>query len=135
MTVRLTITTQQRIDGECERTAFDTVGDLTLTGNTATLTYTEEDEDGAKTAVTVRCTADEVTVERAGLARSLLRLRRGVRCECEYGTPYGTFSVTTFTHTLQNALASAGRLDLDYTLEIGGGAVHNTLQLCVKPFD
>lgn len=135
MTVHLTITTRQEIDGQRDETVFDTVGEMTLAGSTATLTYTEESEDGAKTAVTVTCTADEVTVQRVGLARSTLRMRRGTRCDCEYATPYGTFPVTTHTHRLQNALAVAGRLELDYTLTLGGGEVHNHLQLTTRPLN
>ena len=135
MTVRLHIVTRQEIDGQRDESTFETLGDLTLSGGTATIRYTEESEDGAKTAVTVTCTAEEVAVERVGLARSLLRMRRGARCDCEYATPYGTFPVTTHTHALRNALAVAGRLELDYTLTLGGGEVHNLLQLSVNPLN
>ena len=135
MTVRLHIVTRQEIDGDRDESAFETLGEMTLSGPTATIAYTEESEEGAKTAVTVTCTADEVAVQRVGLARSTLRMRRGARCDCEYGTPYGTFQVATHTHALRNALAVAGRLELDYTLTLGGGEVHNTLQLIVKPLN
>lgn len=136
MKVRIFLVGIQRLDGEENRVETTAVGHLRLTGDGQTLlTYTEQQEDGGETAVSVQCAADEVLVERQGAARSLLRLRRGARCVCDYATPYGSLALTTHTHTLQNALtATGGTLDMTYTLEAAGGGIDHTLHLRVEKY-
>lgn len=134
MRVSITIVGVQRADGEETRTETTAAGMLRFAGEQAILTYTERQEDGERIAVSVQCTDREVLVERRGAARSLLRLRLGERCVCNYGTPYGTFPITTHTHALQNALAADGTLTMAYTLEVGGGTIDHTLHLRVQEY-
>lgn len=133
MKVHITITGTQCIDGERDTVTQTAQGLLTMLGRTARIHYTERDDDGVATAVTVHASKDEVLVERRGPAQSQLRMRPGERCRSEYGTPYGHFEVTTHTHALSCALnEQGGRLYLAYTLDFGG-TMENTLTMTIEP--
>lgn len=131
MNAQITIFSEQRLDGEAARTTHTAAGTVTP-GDVWVIAYTETDEDGEQTAVTVSAGRREVTVERVGAARSRLEFRRGATCPCRYGTPYGELAIVTRTHTLQNRLAEEGLLELAYTLELGGGESHHTLRLVLQ---
>lgn len=133
MRVRIHIVGTQAFDGQTDTVTQDADGMLTWQGDTAHLCYTERDEDGAVTEVTVTAADRAITVERRGAARSLLRMQPGVRCKSEYGTPYGIFEVTTLTHTLRRRLDErGGEIFLAYTITLGGQAMENTLHMTIE---
>ena len=133
MRVRIRIVGTQAFDGETDRITQTADGELTLQGGTATLCYTERDDDGITTDVTVTADTRAVTVERRGPARALLRLRRDERCRSVYGTLYGDFEAVTMTHMIRNTLSeNGGELALAYTLSIGGQTMENTLCMTIE---
>lgn len=133
MRVRVHIVGTQAFDGEMDKITQTADGELTLQHGTATLCYTERDEDGAETQVTVTADTREVAVARHGAANATLRLRRGERCQSIYGTPYGDFEAVTVTHMLRNTLCeTGGELSLAYTLAIGGQTMENTLCMTIE---
>ena len=133
MQVHIRIVGTQAFDGQTDRITQQADGRLSLADGTATLVYDERDEDGACTTVTVTAREREVTVHRCGAATAQLRMRRGERCHSIYGTPYGNFEVTTFTHLLRSTLGEAGgELSLAYTLSLGGQDMENTLCMTIE---
>ena len=133
MQVRIRIVGTQAFDGQSDTVTQTVDGTMTKQADTVCLCYTEQDEDGAKTAVTVTATAQEVTVKRQGAFSSVLQMRPRERCRSEYGTPYGTFEVTTLTHTLRRQVdEQGGELFLAYTLTLGGQAMENTLHITIE---
>ena len=133
MQVRIRIVGTQAFDGQSDSVTQTADGTMTIQGDTVCLCYTEQDDDGAKTAVTVTAAAQDVTVKRQGAFSSLLQMRPGVRCRSEYGTPYGMFEVTTLTHTLRRCVDEhGGELFLAYTLTLGGQAMENTLHITIE---
>ena len=133
MKVTLHIVGTQAFDGEHDTVTQTVEAEKTVEEHRTRLHYIERDEEGTVTKVTVTADDREVTVERQGAARSLLRMQRGTPCRCQYGTPYGTFEVTTNTHTLQNTLYEPqGTLTLAYTLTLGGQVMENTLCMTIE---
>ncbi len=133
MNVRIHIVGTQAFDGQSDTVTLDANGTFSQQGDDLYLRYTERDEDGAATDVTVTAAADEVTVRRQGAFSSLLRMRPRTRCRSEYGTPYGTFEVTTLTHTVRRrADEHGGELFLAYTLTLGGQTMENTLHITIE---
>jgi len=131
--VKIRIVGTQAFDGQSDTVTQTVVGTLALQGDTAQLCYTEQDDDGANTAVTVTATADGVTVERRGAFSSRLQMRPRVRCQSDYGTPYGTFEVTTLTHAFRRRVdEESGEIFLAYTLTLGGQAMENTLHITIE---
>ena len=130
--VRLHIVGTQAFDGQSDTVTQTVDGTMTIQGDVVCLCYTEQDDD-AKTAVTVTATAQEVTVKRQGAFSSLLQMRPQMRCRSEYGTPYGTFEVTTFTHALRRCVDEhGGELFLTYSLTLGGQTMENTLHMTIE---
>jgi uncharacterized beta-barrel protein YwiB (DUF1934 family) len=134
VTVLITIVSTQLLDREEERMELSVRGRLSYHGGTTRLLYTETDDEGTATRVTITCTPQEVTVERTSPhAHSLMRLRTGERYPCDYGTPFGVIPLVTHTHRLCNRLTpSGGTLELAYALEMGGDPIENTLHLRVQ---
>lgn len=133
MRVRIHILGTQAFDGQSDTVTQTADGELTFTGGTATLCYTEQDDEGTQTDVTVAADARQVIVRRCGAARSSLCLQQGKHCSSVYGTPYGDFEVTTATHTLRNTLGeTGGELFLAYTLTLGGQEMENTLRMTIE---
>lgn len=133
MRVRIHIVGTQAFDGQADKITQTADGELTFTGSTATLCYTERDDEGAATDVTVAADTRQVVVRRCGTARSTLCLRRGEECRSVYGTPYGDFEAVTATHMLRNTLgAEGGELSLAYTLSLGGQTMENTLCMRIE---
>ncbi len=77
MRVHIRIVGTQAFDGQSDTVTQTADGELSLQGDKATLRYTERDDDGAATDVTVTADMREVTVERLGAVKAALRLRRG----------------------------------------------------------
>ncbi len=133
MDVKIRIVGTQVFDGQTDTVTQNVVGTLAWQGDAACLCYTEQDDDGATTAVTVTATADSVTVDRRGAFSSRLQMRPGAQCRSDYGTPYGTFEVTTLTHTFRRRVdEQGGELFLTYTLTLGGQAMENTLHITIE---
>lgn len=55
---------------------------------------------------------------RSGTANSALSLEMGKKHFCQYGTPYGSFQIGVFTHSIKNRLSTHGELYMKYTLDI-----------------
>ena len=133
MDVKIRLVGTQVFDGQTDTVTQDVLGTLTLQGDVARLCYTEQDNDGVATDVTVAATADGVTVERRGAFSSRLQMHPGVRCKSDYGTPYGTFEVTTLTHAFRRRVdEQGGEMFLAYTLTLGGQAMENTLHITIE---
>ncbi len=133
LNARIHIVGTQAFDGQTDTVTQHVDGTLTRQGDDVLLCYTERDEDGAATHVTITAAANDVTVKRQGAFSSLLHMRTGVRCRSEYGTPYGTFEVTTLTHTIRQQVEShGGEIFLAYTLTLGGQTMENTLHITIE---
>ncbi len=133
MRVRIRIVGTQAFDGQSDTVTQTADGELTFAGGAATLRYTERDDEGVTTDVTVAADTRQVLVRRSGAAKSTLCLRCGEQCQSVYGTPYGDFEVTTVTHQLRNTLGEAGgEISLAYTLSLGGQTMENTLCMTIE---
>ena len=130
MTVHISARGRRTADGEAEPIAFEADGVLTALPEGHRLVYTPRaPEDPVRTTLT--CTPGEVTIFREAAPPSLLRLREGRRWSGDYATPYGPIPVVTAAERLRDDL-SRGELELRYSLELGGGALHTALLLTVK---
>lgn len=134
MNVTVTVAGIQRLDGDTARTALTAVGTLKQQGQAVRLIYEEPaTADTAAAITTITVTPRRVTVDRHGDTRSSLVLEQDRTHRCPYHTPYGTLSLDVTARTIVNELNTpAGRLLLAYTLDMGGAATENEIEITVK---
>ena len=119
MTISLTsIQWQEREKSETE---LITCAELTRTGDGSfVISYEDTEATGFKGSVTMIKVDNEksASIIRKGTANSLLSLEKGRKHFCQYGTPYGSFQIRVFTHSIKNRLSTHGELYMKYTLDI-----------------
>ena len=128
MKAAITVVGTQRMDGDCAQIRQEAVGTVTRTPDACQIVYTA---DEMKTTVTVQ--PPQVTVARVGTYSSVLILEMGQAHDCLYRTPYGMFDLTVTANAIQNELTDGfGRLYLSYSLDMGGAATENEIEITVK---
>lgn len=130
MTAALRIHTRRQAEGEVSEETLTAAGVYRQLPAGWQLTYPE----GDGVTVTLAAAPGEVTVTRRGAARSRMVFRPGERYEGVYGTPYGAFDLAVTTHSLLCSLTrSGGRVELRYTLTLGGGDAEMAIAIDVTP--
>ena len=75
-----------------------------------------------------------ITMTRTGTVRTALVFEAGHRHHCIYETPIMPFDVSVETRVVQNDIEVAGRLHLDYTVELrGANAEHTRFEMKLLP--
>ena len=133
----ITLTDVHEQDGEIMKSSSTLFGTLDHRGTSYTITYTEEDGDFANCTTTLQVDIPQklVVITRAGgPLTSVLTMEEGVRHNCQYDTPYGTFLMGIHaTEVTSNMCALGGALTLNYDIDINGSLVStNHLHLSLK---
>lgn len=119
-----------------DRMEFTTVGRCFMRDGTTVLRYEEGSmlSDAAHPVQTMlKIRGEQVVLQRTGGQSTRLVIEKGVRHSSFYNTPYGDFTIGIFGESVQNALASDGRLYLRYTLDANAGLVsRNELEISIK---
>lgn len=107
--VKITITTLQRAEGECERfeACFD--GKASLKNGTYFVNY----DDGEPNILTIRKGTVRITKTNSG---SAMTFEQGCEHRSAYMTPMGKMSLCVFTHKLLDTFDQNGRIFIKYRL-------------------
>ncbi len=91
---------------------------------------------GSRTSVSYQKDAPGVvTMMRTGAVKTALVFERGQRHHCLYQTPIMPFEVAVATNAVNNELEVAGKLMLDYAVELRGGTCERTrMEMTVLPY-
>lgn len=82
---------------------------------------------GSRTSVSYQKSAPGVvTMMRTGAVKTALVFERGQRHHCLYQTPVMPFEVAVATSAVKNEIEAAGKLFLDYAVELRGGTCERT---------
>ena len=83
--------------------------------------------EGSRTTISFqKDTPVAISMLRTGSVKTALLFEAGKRHECIYQTPYAPFEVRVQTNRVQNAVETAGALELDYIVEIKGAEAEHT---------
>ncbi len=111
-------------DEEPERMQIKTLGTFELDGDRANIFYEETEltgMNGSRTEISFDIRQGGiVTMARTGGVSTALVFEKGKRHHCVYNTPYMPFEVCVHTLEVNNRIADAGLLELDYIVEIRG---------------
>ena len=107
-------------EGDGEKTESMPSGDIVFEGKNAFISYTEESESGRITSeITVK--ENTVTVRRSGAIISEMVFSEGECHRSLYQIPPYSFDTVVNTKKIRNTLSKeGGRLDIFYTMSIGG---------------
>lgn len=76
-----------------------------------------------------------VTMMRTGAVKTALVFERGQRHHCLYQTPVMPLEVAVATNAVKNEIEAAGKLMLDYAVELRGGTCERTkMTMTVLPY-
>ena len=91
---------------------------------------------GSRTSVSYQKNAPGVvTMMRTGAVKTALVFERGQRHHCLYQTPVMPFEVAVATSAVKNEIEAAGKLMLDYAVELRGGTCERTkMEMTVLPY-
>lgn len=107
-------------------------------GGTCRLSYTQTEQDGARTETVICFEKGDpcvVTMEQAGARGCFMRFAPGARHAGEYRvTGLPTFPFSLSVRAVENTLgAGGGRLLLDYEMDFGGARTRLRLSLTATP--
>ena len=124
------ILTDAEGDTQPEHMQIKTVGKYAIDGSRCRISYDETDVtgmEGSVTEISFDMVASEiVTMSRSGTVSTALIFENGKRHHCVYTTPYMPFEVCVKTLSVDNRIAEAGVLELDYIIEIRGARAERT---------
>ena len=107
-------------EGEVEKTEICPVGIFRAEGGSLLLSYTEKSE-GGEIFSEIAVESGTVTVCRSGAIVSEMRFREGESHRSLYQIPPYSFDTVIYTKKIRNTLSeNGGRLDIFYTMSIGG---------------
>ncbi len=132
--VVIKIVDRHEMDGDPDGLETTLLGKFEGTKDNYTLSYTENGElEGCKVTLRVE-NGDTVTMTRSGMFETELIIQRGVRHNCSYSTPAGNLMLGVFAQRVESDMdEKGGRLEFDYTLDLGAGVVsENYLVITVK---
>lgn len=109
--------------GETERVEQDLTGTLLLLEQGWALSYRETAASGlGETQTTLTAAPGKVILTREGETACRMVFREGRRTLADYRTPYGKFDLEILTRRVSACLeGAAGRVELVYSLSLGGG--------------
>ena len=107
-------------------------------GSCVTISYRESELTGMQGSTTTiffhKNTPGLISMVRNGTARTALVFEKDKRPLCVYETPVMPFEVAVQTRHVHNTLEKAGKLYLDYTVELrGANAEHTRFYLTLLP--
>ena len=133
---RITIKDKHYIAGEKAESTTQVFGDLILSDDGYTISYTEHAGEFAGCVTNIKVTNEpsSLYLSRTGSFATDLLLEPKRRHSCHYDTPYGSILMGVYAYKIDsNMKSSGGDLDFAYCLDIDGGAVsENELQINVK---
>ena len=107
-------------DGEAERTEISPDGFLKISDGGYEITYSEVTE-GGKVVTDITVTKDQVRVKRVGAVESDMLFKEGTSHASLYTVDPYSFDVEVVTKKIRNNMTrDAGRLDIHYSMKIGG---------------
>ncbi len=122
--VVIKIVDRHEMDGDTDGLETTLLGKFEGTKDNYTLSYTENGElEGCKVTLRVE-NGDTVTMTRSGMFETELIIQRGVRHNCSYSTPAGNLLLGVFAGRVESDMdENGGKLEFDYTLDLGAGVV------------
>lgn len=123
MRIPAKVTVESRLADQNETTTASVacLGYLVLEGDTLSLTYREEDEEGGRSYTTLTPEGDGVRLHRAGALRMDTRLVAGESTTCVWGVPPYSFDMHLDCHAAEITLTQeGGRVLLDYDRHVMG---------------
>ena len=115
----VTIVTRQEIEGERDLLEVTTHGHLEGEGDSYTLIYTEQEEDGTESTTKLQKEKGSVTVNREGSIATYMVIEREVRNLSHHVTPYGSFSMGVCGEEIESDMtAEGGKLRFSYATDI-----------------
>ena len=126
------ILTKIEIDGDPDEIRVSYPAEYSFSPEKQLIEYQELTEDGiVHTKITV--TADFVDIERDNAAMPCMHLREGETVCFNIETLFGSIPVTCrCERTLSKLDEHGGRIHLRYTLDMGGGESHNTVNIKIS---
>ncbi len=116
----VTIVTRQEIEGEKDLLEVTTHGHLEGEGDSYTLIYTEQEEDGTESTTKLQVEkGSSVTVNREGSIATYMIIEKEVRHLSHHVTPYGSFSMGVCgKEIVSDMTAEGGKLRFSYATDI-----------------
>ncbi len=115
----VTIVTRQEIEGERDLLEVTTHGHLEGEGDSYTLIYTEQEEDGTESTTKLQAEKTAVTVNREGSIATYMIIEKEVRHLSHHVTPYGSFSMGVCGTEIESEMTEeGGRLRFSYATDI-----------------
>lgn len=106
---------QQICGTQSDRIMLQTTGALVRKGSAWYIAYSERDDDGAETSVTLKVQSNRALMIRGDTAR--MEFCPGEDTVCDYRTAAGTLTLQVRTHAVISLLsASGGSIELIYSL-------------------
>lgn len=133
--VVIKIVDRHEMDGDTDGLETTVVGSFVGGRDDYVITYAEDGElAGCKVRLKVengRC----ITMTRSGLFETELIIERGERHNCSYSTPAGNLMLGVYAGRVESDIdENGGKLEFDYTLDLGAGVVsENYLVITVTP--
>ena len=126
------ILTSIEMDGDTDSMRVCEPAEYSWSPEAQTVFYDSETEDGrVHTCITV--TPEYVDIERDSAEMPCLHLREGEKTERVIRTAYGDIPfVCTCERVLSRLDGHGGRVHLRYTLELGGGLSHNSVNIKIS---
>lgn len=116
----VTIVTRQEIEGEKDLLEITTHGHLEGEGDSYTLIYTEQEEDGTESTTKLQVEKGKaITVNREGSISTYMIIENEVRHLSHHVTPYGNFSMGVCGKEIMSDMtADGGSLRFSYATDI-----------------
>ncbi len=133
--VVIKIVDRHEMDGDSDGLETTLLGKLEGDKDNYVLSYMENGElEGCKVTLKVE-NGDTVTMTRSGMFETELIIQRGERHNCSYSTPAGNLMLGVFAQRVESEMdENGGKLEFDYTLDLGAGVVsENYLVISVTP--
>ncbi len=133
--VVIKIVDRHEMDGDSDGLETTLIGSFSGEKDNYVLSYTENGElNGCKVTLKVE-NGECVTMTRSGLFETELIIHRGKRHNCSYSTPAGNLLLGVFANRVESDVdENGGKLEFDYTLDLGAGVVsENYLVITVTP--
>ncbi len=133
--VVIKIVDRHEMDGDSDGLETTVLGKLSGNRDNYVLSYTENGElEGCQVTLKVE-NGDCITMTRSGMFETELIIQHGKRHNCSYSTPAGNLMLGVFAQRVESTIdENGGKLEFDYTLDLGAGVVsENYLVITVKP--
>lgn len=116
----VTIVTRQEIEGERDLLEVTTHGHLEGEGDSYTLIYTEQEEDGTESTTKLQVEKGNlITVSREGSISTYMLIEKEMRHLSHHVTPYGSFSMGVCGNEISSDMtAEGGKLKFSYATDI-----------------